>query len=79
VNTSAVDKSSCLGLSQDQAQAHPFCVQLHHRPRGASLHLCGLELNLHRSRAYARNKGCAIAGWIQVEKLESDTDSLPNL
>ena len=29
--------------------------------------------------ALARNKGCAIAGRIHVEKLESDTDSLPNL
>jgi len=74
-----VDKSSCLGLPQDQAQAHPFCVQLHHRPRGSFLHLCGLELNRHGSRAYARYKGCAIAGRIHVEKLEFDTDSLPNL
>jgi len=45
----------------------------------APLHLCGPELNRHRSPAYARNKGCAIAGRIHVEKLESDTDSLPNL
>jgi len=29
-NTCVVDKSSCLGLFQDQAQAHPFCIQLHH-------------------------------------------------
>jgi len=33
----------------------------------------------HRSRAYARNTAFAIAGRIHVEKLESDTDWLPNL
>ena len=59
--------------------AYNYIIDFRTITSGASLHLCGLELDRHRSRAYARNKERAIAGRIYVEKVESDTDSLPNL
>ena len=72
-------KAAVLAFLKIKHKLIHFCIQLHHRPRGASLHLCGLELNRHRSHAHARYKGCAIASRIHVEKLESDTDLLTNL
>ena len=41
-------KAAVLAFLKIKHKLNQFACNLHHRPRGSSLHLCGLELNRHR-------------------------------